>query len=264
MNVRWEYSSFRRRPIGPFHPANKSAILCVTRSGVLRFLYQNPDNRWAEISTDLKTTAHSDRILTHAAILPTPGTKLPVALDVDRLTDDLGGILVTTHSAYGRISLYRLQVTWTPNQWEPQGRPPSNPNFPVPAFRISQSKIEHPSLIFTPNREQSQSTGDAAPPPHNPLYFLTRLEVIPGQSENTPGSSSGPLIMAVYSVPAQTPAQNQQQNTSPSVIVRWQLETTTLSLHPVFEEVIARKANIQAKESIALLVRGKECAFTDT
>lgn len=236
----------------------------MTRSGVLRFLYQNPDNRWAEISTDLKTTAHSDRILTHAAILPTPGTKLPVALDVDRLTDDLGGILVTTHSAYGRISLYRLQVTWTPNQWEPQGRPPSNPNFPVPAFRISQSKIEHPSLIFTPNREQSQSTGDAAPPPHNPLYFLTRLEVIPGQSENTPGSSSGPLIMAVYSVPAQTPAQNQQQNTSPSVIVRWQLETTTLSLHPVFEEVIARKANIQAKESIALLVRGKGCAFTDT
>ena len=43
-------------------------------------LYQNPDNRWTEISTDLKTTAHSDRILTHAAILPTPGTKAPDCL----------------------------------------------------------------------------------------------------------------------------------------------------------------------------------------
>lgn len=147
-------------------------------------------------------------------------------------------------------------MTWTPSQWDPQARPSSNQNFPVPAFRISQSKIEHPSLIFTPSRDQSQSAGDAAPPPHNPLYFLTRLEIIPGQSENTPGSSSGPLIMAIYSIPAQPQAQNQQQNTPPSVIVRWQLETTTLSLHPVFEEVIARKANIQAKESICCLGSG--------
>lgn len=74
VNGRWAYSPFRRRPIGPFHPANKAALLCVTRSGLLRLLYQNPDSKWAEISAELKNTGYSDRLLTHAAVVATQGS----------------------------------------------------------------------------------------------------------------------------------------------------------------------------------------------
>lgn len=73
LNGRWAYSPFRRRPIGPFHPANKAALVCVTRSGHIKLLYQNPDSRWAEISAELKSTGYSDRLLTHAAMMATQG-----------------------------------------------------------------------------------------------------------------------------------------------------------------------------------------------
>lgn len=49
-------------------------MLGVTRSGLLRLLYQNPDHRWADASAELKHTGHSDRLLTHAALVTTPGT----------------------------------------------------------------------------------------------------------------------------------------------------------------------------------------------
>lgn len=75
-NGRWTYPYFRRPPVGPFHPANRSALVCVTRTGQIRLLYQNPDNRWAEISAELKTSGHSDSILTHAGLVAVQG-KLP-------------------------------------------------------------------------------------------------------------------------------------------------------------------------------------------
>ena len=73
VNGRWAYSPFRRRPTGPFHPANKAALACVTRSGLIKLLYQNPDSRWTEISAELKNTGYSDRLLTHAAMVATQG-----------------------------------------------------------------------------------------------------------------------------------------------------------------------------------------------
>lgn len=76
VNGRWAYSPFRRRPIGPFHPANKAALVCVTRSGLIKLLYQNPDSRWAEISAELKNTSYSDRLLTHASLVATQGIQL--------------------------------------------------------------------------------------------------------------------------------------------------------------------------------------------
>lgn len=73
MNGRWAYSPFRRRPVGPFHPANKGALICVTRAGQIRLLYQNPDSKWAELPAELKNTGYSDRLLTHAAMVATQG-----------------------------------------------------------------------------------------------------------------------------------------------------------------------------------------------
>ncbi|KAI2769069.1 hypothetical protein DTO012A8_5909 [Penicillium roqueforti] len=56
VNGRWAYSPFRRRPVGPFHPANKGALICVTRAGQIKLIYQNPDSKWAELPAELKNT----------------------------------------------------------------------------------------------------------------------------------------------------------------------------------------------------------------
>lgn len=46
----------------------------MTRSGLIKLLYQNPDSRWTEISTELKNAGYSDRLLTHAALVTTQGS----------------------------------------------------------------------------------------------------------------------------------------------------------------------------------------------
>ena len=88
VNGRWAYSPFRRRPTGPFHPANKAALACVTRSGLIKLLYQNPDSRWTEISAELKNTGYSDRLLTHAAMVATQGSLYLFPFFLGHLTDN--------------------------------------------------------------------------------------------------------------------------------------------------------------------------------
>ena len=39
----------------------------------MRLLYQNPDGRWSEISADLKTSGHTDSILTHVGLVAIQG-----------------------------------------------------------------------------------------------------------------------------------------------------------------------------------------------
>lgn len=68
------YSEEKAKSTGPFHPANKLAIVLVTRSGSLKILYQVPDGKWSEVTTELKNLSSSDEVLTHAVISSMPGT----------------------------------------------------------------------------------------------------------------------------------------------------------------------------------------------
>lgn len=267
LNGRWGYSPFRRRPIGPFHPVGKIALLCVTRSGIIRLLYQSPDHRWAEISAELKTTGHSDRILTHAALVATQGillTPLPLVRTLLANLRNEGGILIATHSACQKIGLYRVHITWNPAQWDPNQPKQASAThpFPTPSFRIFHSKIEHPSSVFTPNRNQNDNSKEFSPPPSS-LYSLTRLDIVPGQSDSTGGSASGPWILAVYSNTVHATGHDPQHQASPSsVIVRWQMETASLTLHPKFDEVISKKNNVQAKVDIQFPISLKPSRFS--
>ncbi|CRG85078.1 Mediator of RNA polymerase II transcription subunit 16 [Talaromyces islandicus] len=237
LNGRWNYSPFQRKPIGPFHPAGKPALLCVTRAGIIKLIYQNPDNRWTEITAELKTISQSDRILTHAAFLATSN-----------------GILVATHSLLEKISLYRIDVTWTPPHWD-QTQPKQMSGtlaFPVPAFNITHSKTENPGRIFKTNRDETGNLGEPAPY-QNSLYQITSLDIIAGQPDHAGVSFSGPWILAIYSSPIQDTGHDVRQQAPPSsIIVRWQLESTTLSLHPVFEELVQKKAIAQNKTKVEI------------
>ncbi|KAJ9358238.1 hypothetical protein DTO027B9_2429 [Paecilomyces variotii] len=252
LNGRWGYSPFRRRPIGPFHPVNKSALVCITRSAQIRLLYQNPDSRWAEVSTELKHTAHSDGLLTHAALAPIQG-----------------GIILATHSACQKISVYRVNITWNPPQWDPNQpkQVSAAAPFPTPTLRFLHSKIETSSGVFDKGRSGLDHSDDLSHSA-NSLYCLTRLDIVPGPSESTAGSASGPWIIAVFSSPVhvsedhhQQQHHQQQQQGASSIIVRWQLETAAQSLHPKFDEVVSKKSNAQTKPRIDL--RRLEDVYSD-
>lgn len=225
MNNRWAYSPFRRRPIGPFHPANKAAVICVTRSGMIKLLYQNPDSRWTEISAELKNTGYSDRLLTHAALVATQS-----------------GIIITTHSLCQKISVYRVHISWNPPQWDPSLPKQSN-LFPVPSFRFTHCNVEIPGSIWRANRSSSGEIPDESQPSANALYSLTNLEVILGAVDNPSGATSNPWILAVYSSPPHAAPNHPERPGAASIIVRWQLDSATQSLHPKFDEVASKKNN---------------------
>ncbi|PWY81960.1 mediator of RNA polymerase II transcription subunit 16 [Aspergillus heteromorphus CBS 117.55] len=228
---RWAYSPFRRRPVGPFHPANKAALVCITRSGIMKLLYQNPDGRWAEISAELKNTSYSDRLLTHAALVATQN-----------------GVLVATYSACQKICFYRVQINWTPSQWDPAQQPRQPTQFPVPSFRFTHCKVE------TAGNVPGNRSGEE-PDLHsfsNPLYCLSRLEIILPASDNAVGSTASPWIVAIFSTPPQVAQGHTHQQGPASVIVRWQLDTAAFTLHPKFDEMAAKRTNAQTKPRTVL------------
>ncbi|KAJ5091848.1 Mediator complex subunit Med16 [Penicillium alfredii] len=232
MNGRWAYSPFRCRPIGPFHPANKGALICVTRAGQIKLIYQNPDSKWAELPAELKTTGYSDRLLTHASLVATQA-----------------GVLLATYSACHKICLYRVHIAWNPPQWDPsQAKHPNQ--FPIPSFRLIHCKVDMPSNILSTSRRPEERSETL--PFQNSVYSLTRLEIMPGQIDSPAGSTANPWVLAVFSKPLHTIPDYPDQPGPPSVIVRWHLESAPQTLHPKFDEVASKKNNAQAKAKMEL------------
>ncbi|KAL4976798.1 mediator of RNA polymerase II transcription subunit 16 [Aspergillus desertorum] len=231
---RWAYSPYRRRPIGTFHPAHKGALLCITRSGVMKLLYQNPDNRWAEITAELKNTSFSDRLLTHAALVTTQA-----------------GILIATHSACQKISLYRVSIQWTPSQWDPTQQKQGSQQYPTPSFRLVHLKVEVPYNIPSSKCGAGENPDEQFPLTSS-LYYLTSLQIILPASDNSAGSTPNPWIVAVFSIPPHAILPHQQPQVPASVIVRWQLETGLPALHPKFDDVPSKKGNVQIKPKTVL------------
>ncbi|KAJ5279815.1 Mediator complex subunit Med16 [Penicillium angulare] len=233
VNGRWAYTPFRRRPIGPFHPANKNALICVTRAGQIRLMYQNPDSKWTELPAELKNTGYSDRMLTHASIVATAS-----------------GVLIATYSVCQKICLYRVNITWNPDKWE-NTQVKQGAQFPIPSFRFQHCKIDMPSSILNVTRGVDEHLNQSLPFP-NSIYSLTRLEIMPGQIDSPTGSTAIPWILAVFAKPVHATPEYPDQQGPPSMIVRWQLDSAPQAFHPKFDEVTTRKSNSQPKSKMEL------------
>lgn len=59
--------------MGPFHPANKSALVAVTRGGTLRLVYQQQDSRWLEATTEIESVSSSVDLMTHGSFCADKG-----------------------------------------------------------------------------------------------------------------------------------------------------------------------------------------------
>ncbi|KAJ5246826.1 Mediator complex subunit Med16 [Penicillium chermesinum] len=230
-----------QRMVHAFHQAAKALftqptrmpwLLCL-RAGQIRLIYQNPDNKWAELPAELKNTGYSDRLLTHASMVPTSA-----------------GILLATYSVCQKMCLYRVSISWNPQQWDAAAAK-KGASFPIPSFHFRHCNIDIPATISTTPRGMEEHS-DQQLPFQNLAYSLSRLEVMPGQIDSPTGSTSSPWVLAVFSKPLHaTPEYPDQQGPS-SVIVRWQLETSPQALHPKFDELSSKKSNAQPKSKIGL------------
>ena len=70
----WSFTVSQQRFLGPRNPyqhtnnPQKAALVAVTRSGVIRVLYQGLENRWQDFKSDLDSIASPSELLTHASM----------------------------------------------------------------------------------------------------------------------------------------------------------------------------------------------------
>ncbi|KAK2777293.1 mediator complex subunit [Emmonsiellopsis sp. PD_33] len=238
VNGRWSYPPYRRRPLGPLHPANKSTLVVVTKSGNLKLHYQVRESKWTEISAELKNPGYSDGVLTHAAISPCISPEGP-------------GILIATHSACGKLCIYRVHIKWDPPECDPKTKP--NSAFPTPSFQVTNIKTETLSTVFhPPGHEVENLTGFSQA--NGAIYNLTHLEIIPVSPEGSGTQTPGHCIFVVSSVPVHSQVGQPPPPGPSSVLLRWQLDSTgqTLPLHSAFDEVTSKKTDSNPKPKMAL------------
>lgn len=71
----YQLSVSQYKTMGPFAPKSRSALLCITRGGVLRLLFQQPDSRWSEVKKSMDALASSEDILSHASFCADRGIR---------------------------------------------------------------------------------------------------------------------------------------------------------------------------------------------
>ena len=66
----WNFSCTPQKAGGPHVPKDRPGYVYVTRSGILKVVYQQGADRWVEARVDLKDVGGPSDLLTHAAICP--------------------------------------------------------------------------------------------------------------------------------------------------------------------------------------------------
>ena len=72
----WNFTVLHQRFLGPRNPyqqmnnPQKAAMVAVTRTGMIRVLYQGQDNRWQDFKSESETIASPSELLTHATMCP--------------------------------------------------------------------------------------------------------------------------------------------------------------------------------------------------
>ena len=75
-NDQWSFTVIQQKLLGPRNPyqqtnsPQKAALVAVTRSGMIRVLYQGQDNRWQDFKSESENIACPTELLTHATMCP--------------------------------------------------------------------------------------------------------------------------------------------------------------------------------------------------
>ena len=75
-NDQWSFTVIQQKLLGPRNPyqqtnsPQKAALVAVTRSGMIRVLYQGQDNRWQDFKSESENIAGPTELLTHATMCP--------------------------------------------------------------------------------------------------------------------------------------------------------------------------------------------------
>ncbi|KAM0462954.1 hypothetical protein ACHAPV_003077 [Trichoderma viride] len=216
----YQYESSFVHASGPSHPhSSKSALFCVTVSGMLKMFWSQNNNRMEETTMELESVNSLDELVTHAA-----------------LASDRRHLLVAVATSSKQLRLLKIEIQWG----GPGSQPDKNP-LPQNA-RLSPSLVEKHLAATT---WLQTGSGDA----NNDISMaeLSHLHVLPSIMDNTGKSIVPPTIVAIRTR-SPTPGSYQVAQT---VIDRWEaISSPQQNLHQAFEQLGSRR-NSDATEQTA-------------
>ncbi|UKZ66623.1 uncharacterized protein TrAtP1_007795 [Trichoderma atroviride] len=216
----YQYESSFVHASGPSHPhSSKSALFCVTVSGMLKMFWSQNNNRMEETTMELESVNSLDELVTHAA-----------------LASDRRHLLVAVATSSKQLRLLKIEIQWG----GPGSQPDKNP-LPQNA-RLSPSLVEKHLAATTWLQTGSRDANNDIS-----MAELSHLHVLPSIMDNTGKSIVPPTIVAIRTR-SPTPGSYQVAQT---VIDRWEaVSSPQQNLHQAFEQLGSRR-NSDATEQTA-------------
>ncbi|KAL8835573.1 MAG: hypothetical protein Q9170_003257 [Blastenia crenularia] len=213
-NGQWVFGGSRFRHPGPHNPhlagdqpgKNKSAIVTITRAGVIRLIYQGPDGaRWLDFRSELNTVSAAAELLTHAA----------VSADKD------SSLLVTTHSISERLRIYRVGINWQRQGFD----------------------IDHVAMVAdsSPSSKDVDDSRLASGLPY-PEAQLYRLEMVSPGPDLRSKETLAPLLLAFFSNSSDPIDQLTAGHDPTTSIVRWEMSSSKPTLHTGFSQLASKRS----------------------
>lgn len=226
----YRYESTLVPAFGPYHPNPlKSALLCVTASGVLKLFFSQNNNKTQDTSLELDSFSSSDDLVTHASIC----------------SDKVNTLTIALVTASGQIKVVRALIHWIPThgdkqqqqQQQQQQSQPLNPSLHHRAATVT-TWLQHSA-----GESQLDISSDQ----------ISHVEMLPSTlvAANTPLAPPVVLTVRTY-LPAESAPFNEQAQ---SIIDRWELrvDPPATPLHEAFEKVGSKPAQPTNTQSIARL-----------
>ncbi|RFU79222.1 mediator of rna polymerase ii transcription subunit 16 [Trichoderma arundinaceum] len=207
----YQYESSFVHASGPSHPhSSKSALFCVTISGMLKMFWSQNNNRMEETTMELESVNSLDELVTHAA-----------------LASDKRFLLVAVATSSKQLRLLKIEIQWG----GPGSQPDKNP-LPQNA-RLSPSLVEKHLAATT---WLQTGPGDASN--DTSMAELSHLHVLPSIMDNSGKSTIPPMIVAIRT---RAPANGSYQ-VAQTIIDRWEaVVEPRQNLHPAFEQLGNRR-----------------------
>lgn len=228
------------------HPFdNRAAFVCVTRSIVMKLVYQQPNSIWVETELELGTLACYGDIVTHAAFGDASSqsySPFPYSY-CDSILTRADHLLLVTYDTSKCLRLYRIGIAWNAVGGDPSLPPSVNPQISLKHVQILDRCLPQPyNRLFTNSASgMMQSTAICAE--------LSNIQIKPPTS----GTDGNFMVMAIF-----TNGGNDDQlspHSKFSVISRWELQQSEATLHESFRSLKPTTEKPSSGSKVGYLLR---------
>lgn len=229
--------NFQMTPIistGPWHPhPNKSALVCITTSGLLKMFWGQNNGTVHETTLELESMTLEDDLISHASVC-SDRSKLPrtIQSSVWFANEIAKTLMIAMVTKSKQLRVVQVGINW--------GIPKNDgaQNVPPGSHQLNPTLTKR--HVAVTSWFQPGSTGshlDAATPK------ITHVEMLPTILNGTTKEWSSPGILTVRSfVPEPNSPYTQEVQ---SIIDRWELLTDEpQTIHPAFEQLGARRNTV--------------------